>query len=94
MADLYVEQARGSQAQDLLNHELIQEFLTKIRENLKKEFEQSKAQDKEGREEVWRLLKVVNEFERHFLTIIETGKLAEKQLSLGERISNVFGGRF
>lgn len=94
MADLYVEQSRGQQAQDLLHHELIQEFLTKIRENLRKEFELSKAGDKEGREEVWRMLKVVNEFERHFVTIIDTGKMAEKQLSLGERVSSIFGGRF
>ena len=90
MTDLNEELSRGQQAQDLLDNELVKEFLVKIRENLHKDIEFSKAADKEGREEAWRMLKVVNEFERHFLTIIETGKMAKKQLSAKEKIVSFF----
>jgi len=94
MADLYEEVSRGTQAQDFLDHPLTQEFFSKIRENLHKEIEFSKASDTEGREQAWRMLKVVNEFDRHIRSIIETGQLAQKQISLGERVTNLFGGRF
>lgn len=91
MADLHEEMSRASQAQDVLNNELVQEFLTKIRKNLHDKIEFSQATDKEGREEAWRMLKVVGEFERHFVTIVETGKLAEKQLSMTEKVRSLFG---
>lgn len=91
MADLNEELSKASQASDLLNNELIQEFLTKIRKNLHDKIEFSKADDKEGREEAWRMLKVVGEFERHFVTIIDTGKMAEKQLSMTQKVRNLFG---
>lgn len=94
MADLNEELSKASQASDLLNNELVQEFLTKIRKNLHDKIEFSKADDKEGREEAWRLLKVLNEFERHFISIIETGKMAEKQLSMQEKVRNLFSSRF
>lgn len=83
--DLYEEVSRGQEAKDILEKPLIQEFLTTIRDNLRNEFENSKALDKEGREEVWRMLKVVNEFERHFISIITTGEMAKQQLNLLER---------
>lgn len=91
MTDLNKEISRASQAQDVLNHELVQEFMTKIRKNLHDKIEFSQAIDKEGREEAWRMLKVVGEFERHFISIIDTGKMAEKQLSMTEKVRNLFG---
>lgn len=94
MTDLNEELNRASQAQDVLDNPLVQEFLTKARENIRREFEFSKANDREGREEAWRMLKVLNEFERHFISIIETGKMAEKQLSMQEKVRNLFSSRF
>ena len=94
MANLSEELTRGAQAEDLLNHELIQEFLTKIRENIILEIRNSKDDDAEGRERAYRLLKVVDAFERHFVSIIETGRMAQKQLSAGEKVRNLFGGMF
>lgn len=91
MADLHEEISRASQAQDVLDNPLVQEFLTKIRKNLHDKIEFSQAIDKEGREEAWRMLKIVGEFERHFISIIDTGKMAERQLSMTEKVRNLFG---
>jgi protein involved in temperature-dependent protein secretion len=73
------EISRGEQAKRLLDNPLLQEAFTTIRASLHEKFAASPAADREAREEIYRLLKVTGELERHLKTALETGKLAETQ---------------
>lgn len=77
---------RSEHAKRLLNDELLVEAFSMIRQNCLREFENSKATDTEGREEVWKMLKALNELERHLKSILERGKLAKEQLSFLEKM--------
>tara|TARA_R100000234_G_C4965963_1_gene163901 strand:+ start:446 stop:607 length:162 start_codon:yes stop_codon:yes gene_type:complete len=44
-------------------------------------FEQTGAKDGEAREKLWLAYQVLGKVEQHFKEILETGKLAEKQLA-------------
>jgi hypothetical protein len=72
------ETAIGAEAQRI--HDSIRERLDVIRENLHREWEKSKAEDRDGREHAWSMLKALNELERSYLKDIMTGKLAQKQI--------------
>ena len=71
--------ARGERAQALLDNDLLNEAFGKIRSNLHEQFEKSSAKDTEGREEAWKMLKVISEVERHLKSVIHTGKLAKAE---------------
>lgn len=70
---------RGRRAKILLENELFVEALALIRENIHREFENSKSMDKEGREDCYRQLKATNEIERHIISVMNTGEMAKKQ---------------
>lgn len=76
--------ARGTRAEQLLENDLLNEAFTKIRENLHQQFEQSSANDAEGREEAWKMLKVISEVERHLKSVVHTGKIAKKEKEIEE----------
>lgn len=88
------EMSRGIRAQQVLENDLVKEALSTIRESILSSWELSKANDKEGREEAWKMLKVVNEFERHLRTVMDTGKMATFELSrlekFQDKVSNLF----
>lgn len=73
------ELSRGEQARRLMDSPLLREAIDTIRASLHGKFEASGVADREAREEIFRLLKVTGEFERHLSSVMETGKLAEKQ---------------
>lgn len=75
---LETELNEGMLAKQVLDS--VKASLDLIRENLHKEWEQSKADDLDGRENAWRMLKAVNELERSYINKINTGKLASKSL--------------
>ena len=83
-----LESTKGQQAK-IIDDPAIQEALNLLRDNLHAQWETSPLEDREGREEAKRMLHAVNEFERHFRSLIETGKLAEKELSLLDRVKKV-----
>lgn len=73
---------RSSQAKTILENDLFKESF----ENLKKVYssallEQTGAKDSEAREKLWLAYQVLGKVEQHLKEILETGKLAEKQLS-------------
>ena len=73
---------RSSQAKQILENNLFKESI----ESLKKIysdalFEQTGAKDGEAREKLWLAYQVLGKVEQHFREILETGKLAEKQLA-------------
>lgn len=85
---------RGERAKRILESDLFNEALETIRGNLQKEWANSKSGDKEGREEAWRMLKVTNEFERFFINVVATGKMAGQEISrlqqIGQKVKSLW----
>lgn len=78
--DLEREISRGNQAQELLEHPLMVEALQTMRSRITEQWESSPARDKEGRESLWTMLKLLGNLEGHLKEVLETGKLARLQL--------------
>jgi hypothetical protein len=80
-ADRAVEVSRSNEAKLILESKLFQESM----ETLKKIYseallEKTGANESETREKLWIAYNVVGKVEQHLHTIVETGKLASKQL--------------
>lgn len=73
---------RADHAKRVMEDEIVVEALNVIRSNLHAIWESSKHEEEKQREEAWKMLKVVNEFERYFLKVMEDGKIAQAELSL------------
>jgi len=76
-----VEISRSNEAKQILESKLFQESL----ETLKKIYseallEKTGAKESDTREKLWIAYNVVGKVEQHLQTVIETGKLAAKQL--------------
>ncbi len=74
--------SRSSQAKQILQNELFKESF----ETLKKIYseallDRTSVNENEAREKLWIAYQVLGKVEQHFKEILETGKLAEKQLS-------------
>jgi hypothetical protein len=80
-ADRSVEISRSNEAKQILESKLFQESI----ETLKKIYseallEKTGAKESDTREKLWIAYNVVGKVEQHLQTVIETGKLAAKQL--------------
>jgi hypothetical protein len=80
-ADRAVEISRSNEAKQILESKLFQESM----ETLKKIYseallEKTGAKESDTREKLWIAYNVVGKVEQHLQTVIETGKLAAKQL--------------
>jgi len=76
-----VEISRSNEAKQILGSKLFQESM----ETLKKIYseallDKTGAKESDTREKLWIAYNVVGKVEQHLYTIIETGKLASKQL--------------
>lgn len=91
---LRADEARARHAKSILEDEMVVQALTLIRKNVTEAWERSKSDDKEGREDAWRQLKALNEFERHFVSILKTGHLAEQELSLIDKAAHTVTSMF
>ena len=74
--------SRSSQAKQILQNELFKESF----ETLKKIYseallDRTSVNENEAREKLWIAYQVLGKVEQHFKEILETGKLAEKQLA-------------
>jgi hypothetical protein len=74
------EVSRANNARQLLNNSLLRESLDKIKELYNQSLLNTGAKEVETREKLWQAYQIVGIFERHFIEIIDTGKLATKQL--------------
>jgi hypothetical protein len=74
------EIARADRAKMILEDPMVVEALTAMRDHIMQAWQESPARDKEGREELFRYIKVIGQFESVFRTHIETGALAAHQL--------------
>ena len=75
------EVSRSNQAKQILQNKIFKEAI----ESLKKLYseallEKTGAKESDTREKLWIAYNVVGKVEQHLSTVIETGKLAEKQL--------------
>ena len=74
--------SRSSQARQILENKLFQESF----EDLKKIYseallDRTTVRESEAREKYWLAYQVLKKVEHHFKEILETGKLAEKQIA-------------
>ncbi len=74
--------SRSSQAKLILENDLFKECITTLKKNYSDAlFEQTGVNDSHAREKLWLAYQVLGKVENHFKEILETGKLAQKQLS-------------
>lgn len=77
---LLVEQERGRQATELLEHPLMKEAFSTIRQEFTQAWQSSPARDQEGRERLWHLLKLTDRLEGFLTETVTTGKMASMQI--------------
>lgn len=74
--------SRSSQAKQILENSIFQESIDTLKKNYRDAlFEQTGVNDNIAREKLWLAYQVLGKVENHFKEILETGKLAEKQLA-------------
>lgn len=71
---------KAQRAEELYNHELIQEFIVAVRGKLLHEFESTKLEDEEKRKNAWQKSQVLNSFLDEFKRTIKEGKNAKLTL--------------
>lgn len=77
---LLAEQERGRQAAELLEHPLMKEAFSTIRQEFTQAWQNSPARDQEGREKLWQLLKLTDRLESFLTETVTTGKMATMQI--------------
>jgi hypothetical protein len=77
------ELSQSSQAKQLLGNKLFQEAFSSLKKIYSEALlEKTGAKESETREKLWIAYNVVGKVEQHLKSILETGKLAEKQLDV------------
>ena len=79
-AELELKMRRGQHAARILKDSLVQEALTGMRETVYHNIKTSHFKQSEEREELYRMLKAIEAFEREFKDRINGGKKAESKL--------------
>ena len=79
--------SRSSQAKQLLENKLFQESIDSLKKIYSEALlDKTGAKEGETREKLWIAYNVVGKVEEHLKSILETGKLAEKQLEIFRKI--------
>ena len=79
--NLEEEIRRAEQAAMIINHPLYAEAFNTLEERLLEAWKTSPARDAEGRESLWLSVKILNQTRAHLSSLIETGKMADVELS-------------
>lgn len=74
-------QARGAQAQELLNSELLNESFDYLQDEFLKSWRSSSVKDTAGRENLWRAVRVLDLVRAHLVKVVNDGKIASKDLA-------------
>ena len=74
------ERDRGTEAQLLLDNDLLKSAIDAIEAEVLQQWEECPARDKEGRETIWLLYKTTKKFRRLLTGYVETGQLARENL--------------
>lgn len=83
---LQAQEERGRQAQELLNHPLIQEAFIKLKGDLLMSFTGSGLNDEKERLNAWQQGQLLDKLERNFHSIVKTGEHAK--ISLQEKVKH------
>ena len=77
------EISRSQQANQILQNNLFQESIKTLKKLYSEALlDKTGAKESDTREKLWIAYNVVSKVEQHLKTILETGKLAEKQLEI------------
>ena len=76
------ELGRASQVKQILENELFKESFDSLKKIYSEALlERTSVHESEAREKLWIAYQVLGKVEQHFKEILDTGKLAEKQLA-------------
>ena len=78
--DLIREQEKGSRANTILEDEVFVESFNTLKAEYEKEMVQTSYKDSEARTAIWVAWHQLDKFKSHLTEIMNTGKLASKQL--------------
>ena len=79
--ELEKEQQRGHRAKAILEDEIFVEAIQKVSGELDTEWVNSPVRDTEGREKIYMMKKMLNVLLVQLRSVMETGKLASKQIN-------------
>jgi len=79
--DLEKEQQRGHRAKQIVEDEIFVEAIQKVSAELDQEWINSPVRDTEGRERIYMMKKMLNVLLVQLQSVMETGKLASKQIN-------------
>ena len=79
--NLEKEQQRGQRAKAILEDEIFAEAIQKVSAELDLEWINSPVRDTEGREKIYMMKKMLNVLLVQLQSVMETGKLATKQIN-------------
>lgn len=79
--NLEKEQQRGQQAKRILEDPIFVEALQKVSQELDQEWINSPIRDTEGREKIYMMRKMLGVLHVQLQSVMETGKLATKQIN-------------
>jgi hypothetical protein len=79
--ELEKEQQRGHRAKAILEDEIFVEAVQKVSGELDTEWVSSPVRDTEGREKIYMMKKMLNVLLVQLRSVMETGKLASKQIN-------------
>jgi|TARA_R100000541_G_scaffold8576_2_gene16147 hypothetical protein len=71
---------QSNKAKQLLENDLLKDAFIKLKTLYTESLFNTGANESETREKLWLAYQVVGKVEQHFIEIVETGKLASKQL--------------
>lgn len=74
------EVGRAQRATDLLADPMLREAFDALREQITNDLFAAPARDKEGREQLWLMRKLLDRVEGHLQTQVQTGQMARLQL--------------
>lgn len=83
---------RAADAEELLSHPLLRESFETMRERISSELFASPVRDKEGREQLWLMRRLLDAVEGNLQTLVKTGELIklerERKRSMLERATD------
>ncbi|HAI39507.1 MAG TPA: hypothetical protein DCM40_16060 [Maribacter sp.] len=77
---LQQEITQSNKAKQLFENELFKESFDKLRKLYQESLFNTGVNEEATREKLWLAYNIVNKVEQHFIEMIDTGKLAKKQL--------------
>lgn len=91
MTDLIKDRSRGQLAQQVTENPVYNESFKMIKAELFEKFTKTKTGDTEAREEIWRKMQSLDWLEGYMKRVMNTGKLAEQELSMSDKLKRVVG---